>query len=359
MLPNILIVGVGLIGGSIGLALKGSPLVNKIAGADKDMETLQKALELGAIDYYTTLKAGARQADIVILCTPVNTFTDIIDEIKEILKPGTILTDAASTKHQVLNIFTRLPEQIYTIGGHPMAGGEALGIINADKYLFENAVYVLTPVADTPPEVTAKLTDILSFMGARIMIMEAGYHDEIVAAISHIPHIAASALVNLTHGDSDKLAMAAGGFRDTTRIASSDPELWQQILFSNREPIIEGLNGFIESLSSLRDMLASNNYDELYNKLKRAQEIRNAIPHMRKGLMPGFSDVICIVPDQPGIIGELGNILGNKMINIVDLEILHVREGDGGTVRIGVPSFDKACQAVEALKENGIKAWVR
>ncbi|HPF45019.1 MAG TPA: prephenate dehydrogenase [Syntrophomonadaceae bacterium] len=359
MRPDILIVGVGLIGGSIGLALKGSSAVNRIAGVDKDQAMLEKALELGAIDHAVTLTAGAENADIIILCTPVNTFPGIIDEIKDILKPGTILTDTASTKKQVMEWFTRLQETIHTIGGHPMAGGEALGVINADKYLFENAVYVLTPSAGTPAEATDKLTDILSILGAKILIMEAGDHDEITAAISHIPHIVASALVDLTQGDSDKLALAAGGFRDTTRIASSDPALWQQILFSNKKPIIDGLNQIIENLVNYRDMLEGDHHEQLYRQLKRAQEIRNQIPHMRKGLLPGFVDVICIVADEPGIIGKLGNILGAKQINIVDLEILHVRDGDGGTIRIGVPSFEKACMAVEALKEYAIKAWVR
>ena len=260
MLPNILIVGVGLIGGSLGLALKGSPLINKLIGVDSDLIALQKAQELGAIDYYTSLSEGARQADIVILCTPINTFADIIEEIKDLLKPGTILTDTASTKQKVMENFSRLPKHIFTIGGHPMAGGEAVGILNADKYLFENAVYVLTPAENTPPDVTASFQEILDIIGARIMIMEAGHHDEIVAVISHIPHIVASALVNLTHGDRDKLAMAAGGFRDTTRIASSNPELWQQILFSNRESVINGLIELITSLNSYKYMLEDNKH---------------------------------------------------------------------------------------------------
>lgn len=359
MHPNILIVGLGLIGGSIGLALKGSVAVNQIAGFDQDPLIMEKALELGAVDYCTPLTAGAEKADIILLCTPVNTFPGIIDEIKDILNPGTILTDAASTKQQVMEWFSRLPEHIYTIGGHPMAGGEALGILNADKYLFENAVYVLTPAVGTPPDVTAKLTAVLSETGARTMILAADYHDEIVAAISHIPHIIASALVSLTHGDRDKLALAAGGFRDTTRIASSDPALWQQILLSNRVPIVKGLDDFIEILESFRNLIVGNNDQQLYEKLKQAQETRNQIPHVRKGLMPGFVDIICIVADEPGIIGKIGNILGTQSINIVDLEILHAREGDGGTIRIGVQSSEQAELAVKALQGHAIKAWVR
>ncbi|NLB52294.1 MAG: prephenate dehydrogenase [Syntrophomonadaceae bacterium] len=356
---NILIAGVGLIGGSLGLALKGSSSVNKIIGVDSDLEALKKAEELGAIDCYTSLSEGAKQADIIILCTPVNTFASIIDEIMDLLRPGTIITDTGSTKEKAMNTFAKLPDYVYVIGGHPMAGGEAIGIINADKYLFENAVYVLTPAANTPSDIINQLKAVLSVIGARFMIMEPRYHDEIVAVISHIPHLLSAALVNLTNADRDKLSMAAGGFRDTTRIASSNPKLWQQILFSNRESVIKYLDQLIISLNEYRDMLDNHDEQQLFEQLKRAQETRNSIPYMRKGLMPGFSDIICIVPDRPGIIGELGNILGEKHINIVDLEILHVREGDGGTIRIGVPTYENACQAVDELKEHGIKAWRR
>lgn len=357
--PNILIVGLGLIGGSIGLALQGSSAVNQIIGSDPDPLTVEKALKLGAIDSAASLETGAKKADIIILCTPISTFPDIIAAIRNNLKPGTIVTDAASTKYQVMEMFASLPEQIFAVGGHPMAGGEAPGIINADKYLFENAVYVLTPAPGTPDEITDKLMDVLKTTGADILIMEAARHDEITAAISHIPHIAASALVRLTHGERDKLNMAAGGFRDTTRIAASDPVLWRQILFSNREPVIEELGEFIDILNDIRHLLRENNELELYRILEEARQIRSKIPQVSKGLLPGFVDVICIVPDTPGIIGNLGNILGAENINIVDLEILHVRDGDGGTIRIGVPSADKASLAVEALKKHAVKAWVR
>lgn len=356
---NILIVGVGLIGGSLGLALKNLPSLNKIMGADNNQEALKKAIDLGAIDYCTSLAEGAMSADIIILCTPVGAFAEITEEIKDLLKPGTIITDTGSTKELAMNLLAEMPAHVFVIGGHPMAGGEASGIINADKYLFENAVYVLTPAENTPPAAVKKLREIISVTGARIMVMEAKIHDEIVAVISHIPHLLAAALVNLTKADPVRLAMAAGGFRDTTRIASSDPQLWQQILLSNRDSVVKYMDILIAELGECRSLLNNGNEAELLAKLKKAQEIRDMIPHMRKGLMPGFSDVICIVPDKPGIIGDLGSILGKKEINIIDLEILHVREGDGGTIRIGVPSYDDACQAVGELKKQNIKAWLR
>lgn len=155
------------------------------------------------------------------------------------------------------------------------------------------------------------------------------------------------------------LMLAAGGFRDTTRIASSSPSLWKGILTTNRSAVVEGLNKLIDHLSQLRSALEDNDQDKLLADLARAQAIRSQIPHGQKGLLPAMCDVICIVPDHPGIIGDLGRILGNHNINIVDIEILRVREGDGGTIRLGVSSLEDGLRAVKALQDESIKVWLR
>lgn len=356
---NIFIIGVGLIGGSLGLALKESPMVNKIMGFDRDQESLVKAVEIGAIDGPAGLKEGTGLADVVFLCTPLRFYPQIIEDIKPHLRAGTIISDVGSTKQEVCRIFDSLPPDLWAIGGHPMAGAETKGIYGADRYLFENAVYVLTPGPTVSPAALQVLQNLLAFTGARIKIMEAGLHDQIVATISHIPHLAAVALVGLTEGDDNSLMLAAGGFRDTTRIASSDPNLWEDILFSNREQVLSKLESLIKNLNKIKMALQLNNHGVIQNELGQAKEIRDKIPRLRKGLIPEFCDIVCIVPDQPGIIGQLGQILGNQGINIVDIEILRVREGDGGTLRLGVPSSDDACQAVKALQGHGIKAWER
>ncbi|SHH10744.1 prephenate dehydrogenase [Thermosyntropha lipolytica DSM 11003] len=359
MKKNLFIIGLGLIGGSLGLALRESPLVNKIWGFDVDQEAEKKALELGIIDEALPLREGASQAGVVFLCTPLRTFPAIIEEIGDVLRPETLITDVGSTKENVMHIFKKLPRGVWGIGGHPMAGSEIKGINGADRYLFENAVYVLTPPPDVPEEALGYLQELLVFTGARVKIMEASYHDRLVATISHVPHLAAAALVNLTEGKDDNLMMAAGGFRDTTRIASSSPELWQDILFSNREYVGEKLEAFIALLSRMRKALADDDREALYKELKQAKIIRDQIPHKRKGLLPEFSEIVCIVPDQPGIIGKIGEILGSADINIVDIEILRAREGDGGSIRIGVKDRETAEKAVERLKSFAIKAWVR
>lgn len=355
---NVAIIGTGLIGGSLGLTLHESPEVQSIIGIDNDYEALQKALQIGAIDKISSLE-GVEKAEVVFLCTPLETFPQLIAGIAEHIRPGTIVTDVGSTKQKVMEWMAGLPDGVHVIGGHPMAGSEIHGIQGADRYLFENAVYVLTPGPKTAPEITRQLIELLSVTGAKIKIMEALVHDQMVAAVSHIPHLAAVSLVNLTGGHPDLLMLAAGGFRDTTRVASSNPSLWKGILTTNRSAVLEGLDKLIDNLTQLRSALENNHQDELLAELTRAQMIRSQIPHGQKGLLPAMCDVICVVPDQPGVIGNLGRILGNHNINIVDIEILRVREGDGGTIRLGVSSLEDGLRAVKVLQEESIKVWLR
>ncbi|HWP96600.1 MAG TPA: prephenate dehydrogenase [Syntrophomonadaceae bacterium] len=359
MKVKVLLVGVGLIGGSLGLSLRESPLVDSVMGADNDSEALAKACEIGAIDRIVRLEEGVQDADLIFLCTPLGSYASIIEKIRPFLRPGTLVSDVGSTKLAVMDLFQSLPREVYAVGGHPMAGAETQGINGADRYLFENAVYVLTPGKETPAAVLDMLMEILRATGARIEIIEAAVHDELVATVSHIPHLSAVALVGLTEGSQEHLMMAAGGFRDTTRVASSNPQLWEDILFSNRLPLLERLDSLIERLGNIRTALEQNDHTGLRRELNQAKEIRDCIPHIRRSLLPSCHDLVCIVPDRPGIIGQLGSILDGEDINIVDIEILRVREGDGGTIRLGVPTLEKAEQAVKALQANDIKAWLR
>lgn len=356
---TVTIVGVGLMGGSLGLALHDSPQVSRVVGVDQDADALQRAQAMGAIDQVAALSEGVKQADVLFLCAPLGCFPDLIAEVSRHVKPGTVVTDVGSTKEEVMSWMDQLPSGVWPIGGHPMAGSEITGILGADRYLFENAVYILTPGRDIPGSALALLTGLLGATGARIQIMDAGRHDRLVAAVSHIPHLAAVSLVNLTEGSPDLLLLAAGGFRDTTRVASSSPELWQGILTTNRQAVVDGLDQLIQQLNKIRHALNQEDSVALQQELVKAQWIRSQIPHGQKGLMPGLCDVICIVPDRPGVIGELGRVLGHHHINIADIEILRVREGDGGTIRLGLPSPQDGEKAVEVLRSQSIKAWIR
>lgn len=359
-METIFIVGLGLIGGSLGLALKQSDLKVKILGCDKDDNAIRHALAMGAIDERASIHQGVSESKLIILSSPLSSYVSLLLAMRPYLQPGSIITDTGSTKQAVMGMFQELlPESVWGIGGHPMAGSEIQGINGADRYLFENAVYILTPATGVPRTAVEHLVNLLKPTGARFKIMKPERHDEVVAAISHTPHIVAASLVNLTENDQETLMMAAGGFRDITRIASSDPGLWEDILLSNRSKLVGKLAQLVSQLEEIKDALAEENMELVREKLEQARDTRSHIPAIRKGLLPDFYDIICIVPDRPGIIGEIGALLGSYGINIVDIEILRAREGDGGTMRLGVPHLKDADRAVELLDTINVKAWVR
>lgn len=314
---------------------------------------------MGAIDEDPGLLNAVSRADIIFLCTPLRAYAEMLKHILPHVRTGTLITDVGSTKTMVARLFSRFPEGIYGIGGHPMAGKEVAGIKGADRYLFENAVYVLTPFEHTPPEQMDRLSRLLAETGARVRFMDADLHDRVVAQVSHLPHLAAAALLNTTAGEKQAMMMAAGGFRDTTRVASGDPVLWQDIILSNREYIAAQLDCFIAELGNIKKALNEGGSEVLLAKLEKARKIREDIPSLQRTYLGDRTDIICIVPDQSGIIGQIGNAMGFVQVNIVDIEILRVREGDGGTIRISVADREAAHRAVAALQKDGIKAWIK
>jgi prephenate dehydrogenase len=358
LLNRIAIVGLGLIGGSLGLAFAASQNF-KVAGYDIDPEVEAKALDMGCVHRIGDLPEIASDADVVFVCTPIGKFSDVLGVLAQHCPSGCIITDVGSSKQGVVELFKTLPPGLTGIAGHPMAGSEIQGITGADRYLFENAVYVLTPEENTRPEAVARLSELIKTTGAQVTIMEAGEHDSVMASVSHLPHLVACALVSMLYGDDKALTLAAGGFRDTTRIASSDPDLWTDILMSNRWLLTERVDKLISELRDLQAMLAKGESLELTRYLGVVKNTRDSLPARRRGLIPHVQEVICIVPDRPGIIGLLGTWLGEKGINIADIEIIRVREGDGGTIRLGLSSYDEGPAAVEALRVHGVKAWVR
>lgn len=353
------LIGLGLIGGSLGLAFRESPLVDKINGYDLDPETVKQAVDIGVIENAGGLEDAIRGADVVFICVPLKAMPDLIKEISPLLKPGCIVTDVGSVKHPVGQWLSELPESVYTVGGHPMAGSEKAGIKSADRYMFENALYALTPFGEVPLDVMEKLVRLLQETGARVKVLDAAVHDRSVAMISHLPHVLAYALLGLVEGSPECGLMAAGSFRDLTRVAASNRQLWEDILLSNRFEVAGAIERLIEKLASFKRDLDTGDRDLLGNWILIAQKVREGIPRLQKGLLPQSHEIITVVPDRPGVIGQLGQWLGDKGINIVDIEILRVREGEGGTIRLGVPSSDDAVQAVEVLRQQDIQAWRR
>ena len=358
------ILGTGLMGASMGVALRERALVDKVSGYDRDQKAAITAFERGAIDeYFNSPQEAVKDADLVIIALPVRCCADIVAEISPHLKPGAVITDLGSTKSCLLNDCSLLfPEAVTYIGGHPMTGSEESGAAASDPAIWENAIYVLTPTDKVDTKKTEQLKSLVEAIGAQPLIMNPEEHDNIVALVSHLPHIVAVALVNTAAGsDKDEMikTLAAGGFRDTTRVAMGSPVMWNDICATNQKAIISYINQYIEELKSLRELIEDGQEQQLLNSLSSAKEYRKKIPYRSRGILPDLFDLIVLVKDTPGIIGKIAGTLGEAGINIAEIEILHVREEEGGSIRIGFRSVEQRDKALETLQQNNYTAHRR
>lgn len=271
------IIGVGLIGGSLGLALKQRGLASEIVGVGHRESTLRSAQRRGAVDRWTLDVAdGVVGAGLVVICTPVGLVADRAAAALPVMQPGSILTDVASTKSLITKrIESLLPEGIAFVPGHPMAGSEKRGIESADAALFEGARVILTPTSRTSAAATATVAVMWEGVGARVETLDADEHDRIVAEISHLAHLVAPALLNAARESS--LRYAATGLRDTTRIAGSDVKLWIDILKDNRENILSALAAFEAEVQGIRGALERSDWDALAKLLERARVRRASL----------------------------------------------------------------------------------
>lgn len=366
MIQKIAIVGVGLIGGSLGLALNKHRNDLEITGFDKP-DVLDKALKRQAIDIpAASLQDAVSEADLVILAVPIARILHLTTEIAPFLKTGAIVTDVGSVKLPVVSHAREvLPDTVTFIGGHPMAGSEKSGVHHADPYLFENATYVFCPpdgMAETDfGAAYADLVDIFQSIGARIFVLPAARHDRIAAAVSHLPQLLAVTLMNYVsrHHDNDDafLQLAAGGFRDMTRIASSSFEMWRDILVANEGPILDMLGGFATDLQKMRNRVFGSDLEDLQQSFQQARIGRDLIPKHSKGFLHPLADVYVYAEDKPGFLYRLIGVLHEAQIDIKDLELLKIREGIEGVFRIGFTDRRTAGLAIAALEGAGYTAF--
>lgn len=354
---NAALIGTGLIGGTIGLALRERGLVEKVTCYDREPETGAEAVARGAADAVAgSASAAVNNADLIILAVPVLSTLDILKEILPFVKKDALITDVGSTKGSIMAAVEQfLPASVSYIGGHPMAGSEESGIRGADPALLENAIYVITPGPATPAKIVDKLTNLIEEIGAQPLKLDPLSHDRIVAMVSHLPHITAAALVQSVAGVGDMeliRTLAAGGFRDSTRIALGSPEVWRDICISNRWALLTALKTFKQSLDSIEKYLTEPNANAVEEYLSQSRDYRNSIPHRGRGILPEIYEVIVLVRDTPGIIGKMTTLLGDKNINIDAIEILHVRELSGGSIRLGFKSREMQKKAVDLLNSQ-------
>jgi prephenate dehydrogenase len=357
IMTKIAIFGVGLIGGSLALCFKGKPGLHVI-GYSNNPNSIQKYLKRNVVDEATTsIEDAAEDADFIFLCVPVGLLESYLQRLYKLkLKAGCIITDVGSTKNSIVKFSEQLQQQdVFFIGGHPMAGKEKSGVEAATSHLFENAFYVLTPTDKIPDHVYEKLVQVVNLTKAQIVRIDPQQHDEIVGAISHLPHIIAVALVNQIsrYNSSNDLyqLLAAGGFRDITRIASSEPIIWRDILLNNKEILLDLLQDWNTEVSTFIALLQQDNGEGIEREFQRAGLFRNLLPERRKGIIQSQYEIYVDVPDQPGIIGKITTKLGDYKVNLSNIQIIENRMDDPGVLRLSFREQEDMDKAVELLKQ--------
>ncbi len=311
---KITIVGLGVIGGSLGLAIKQADHLAVITGFD-DPAKIESALERGAIDYgASSLLLSIHDADIIFLCTPVRTILEILPVAALHCKKNTIVTDVGSTKAEIVRAAAKqFRKNGIFVGGHPMAGSEGKGIEYADPLLFQNATYVVCADTKQQKKITS-LTSLLHSIGARVLFLTAPDHDKIAAAISHLPQLVAVAMMNMVERKNRShqgyLQLAAGGFRDITRIASSPYEMWKDILATNSGEIKNIVREFSVALSRFeKDLREPRGRKKFAQRFNNAKIVRDAIPKNSKGFLQPLFEVYVSVDDKPGVLSVLTTAL--------------------------------------------------
>lgn len=278
---SVTVVGLGLMGASLCMDLKAGGLCREVRGVARRTQTVLDAFFAGAVDLATNdLLTGILGADLVILATPVRTIVATLEEIGPRLWPGAVVMDMGSTKAAICAAMDRLPPGVQPVGGHPMCGKETAGFDSAECGLYRNATWVLSPLPRTSPDALTLAGELAEAVGARPLVLEPSRHDRLVASISHLPFLVASALTatvaDVGAGDPTVWEVAAGGFRDTSRVAASETQMFLDILMTNRSAVLEQIDDFTQRLGDLRLLLAAADEAGLRTTLARSQKARAA-----------------------------------------------------------------------------------
>jgi prephenate dehydrogenase len=353
---TVFVIGLGLIGGSLALCIKKEHKQATIIGYDINSEQARLAKMLGVIDEIAgNIQDGAIDASLIIIAAPVNDTKDVIQVLSGLaLNQEVIVTDTGSTKRKIVGSASILKHRGITfIGGHPMAGSHKSGVSAAKEILFENAFYLLTPEEHIESKHLERLKEWLVSTNAKFITTTPENHDYLTGIVSHFPHIIAASIVHQT----EKLSvdesliprLAAGGFRDITRIASSSPEMWKDILLQNREILIELLVQWLEEMNEVKTLLENKNGGAIFDYFKQAKQFRDGLPQKEKGAIPSFYDLFVDVPDYPGVISEITGFLAKEKISITNIRILETREDINGILVISFQTEEDRQRAEKCI----------
>jgi prephenate dehydrogenase len=349
------IVGVGLMGGSLGLALRG----RDVRGVDPDPRALATALEMGAISEAAgSLEEAAAGADAVFLAAPVPTLAGLAVQALRASGPSCVVTDLGSAKAEVMEALGPEGRERF-IGGHPVCGAERSGVAFAREGLFRDATWFLTPGPEARPELFGRLHGLVVSVGARPTAIDARVHDRLMALVSHLPHVLAGALINQAAGTAfegrEALRSAGPSFGDLTRVAGSNPPLWADILLANREAVLEALRGYTGRLDEVGRALERGDRDWLLGFVGDAGAAKDRIRRIdREGGAP--ARIVVVVPNRPGAISEIATALGHAHINIEDLQLRPGPPEGEGELELALEGPDAAREAVRLVGERGYRA---
>ncbi len=359
---NIGIIGFGLIGGSLAKAIKKVHAQNSyIIGYDKNSAYTEAAYTEGVIDSIAVNPDSSfANCAVIFICTPVSHTPSIVSSLLPHVANDCILTDVGSTKYTLIKNIEQIiklsNKRVYYVGGHPMAGSEKSGYTASTPYLFENAYYMLTPAGDTPEFILFILQKMVERIGAIPLILSASYHDFATANISHLPHIIASSLVHLVkENDGEKRhlhALAAGGFKDITRIASSNPDIWTSICLSNKEQIQKVFKKYITILNNFYEILENEQEDLLYCFFDTARIYRNTFKEGASSDVTKGYALHIDVKDEPGAIASIATLLSSHHLNIKNIGIVNDREFEAGVIKIIFENKSAMLRATEVLSKH-------
>ncbi|WP_242143204.1 MULTISPECIES: prephenate dehydrogenase [unclassified Bacillus cereus group] len=340
MRKKVVLIGTGLIGGSLALAIKKEYAVTVI-GYDIYKDRVERAKELHVVDEVALdLQRACEEAHVIIFASPVEETRKLLHKLASFhLREDVIVTDVGSTKGTIMKEAESLfSKKVSFIGGHPMAGSHKTGVESAKAHLFENAFYILTPMNHVLDERVEELQEWLKGTGSHFLVLNTKEHDYVTGVVSHFPHLIAAGLVKQVekHASANPLIhqLAAGGFKDITRIASSSPKMWSDIVKQNQDHILELLEEWIVEMKELYRTVASGSANELQHYFANAKEYRDSLPVRKSGAIPSYYDLYVDVLDRVGALAHITNVLAQETISITNLQILEAREGLLGVLRI-------------------------
>lgn len=364
MKQTVVIAGLGLIGGSIAKAIQLTGEYHTIGYDSKEHACTYAKQHRIVNEISGDLLEDAERADFIILATPISTTIDLMKQLNDVpFKKPVIISDVASVKGSIIQEAMQFTNDMITfIGGHPMAGSHKTGIEASREHLFENAMFVLIPTTDGASSKVDELKQLYANTKSRFITLQPEEHDEMTSVVSHFPHLIASSLVHQAKKWEDMHAflpeLAAGGFRDITRIASSNPTMWQDIFYHNRYKMIQLLDEWIVEMQGLKNILNYNNKRSMVDYLQQAKDYRDGLAPTKKGAIPSFYDIYVDIEDQPGAILAVVQLLATEDISITNIRILEIRDGITGALRISFARKETQLKSVKLLQSKGYEVMI-